>query len=228
MIFPVIMLILTLVGGGVFIYFSKMNEKKNNETSIEQATAQDFTNVLDIKNNFLYSIDKYIFGYIKIYSISIELLSNREKRSLAKNLTKELSAVVQNKFRFLAVSRPIDITPLINEYSQILMESNDLKQKELLRQEMYSISDYAMNGENVERQFYIRLHEKYEEGTERELLSRLSDLVERFNNHQIRCEILKEQEIIRLCNLVNNPAYSHIEDTNFEAAIPMMLKMEGI
>src|SRR5690606_8991845 len=115
---------------------------------------------------------------------------------------------------------------LIDNYSNIIFNSDNPKQKELLRHEMLSISNYAMSGENVERQYYIRIYEKYEEGIERDLLSRLSDLVERFNNHQVRCEISKEQDIIRLCNLVNNPAYSHIEDTNFEATIPFML-MEG-
>lgn len=226
MIFPIIMLALTVVGGSIFLFITKINDKKNKETSKDLETAQEFINVMDIKGNFLYTRDKYIFGFIKVNPISIELLSNKEKRILAKKLTAELSAV-QNKFRFLAVSRPIDVKPLIDNYSSLLFDTDNPKQKELLRHEMLSLSNYAMSGENVERQYYIRLHEKYEEGIERELLSRLVDLVERFNNHQVRCEILKEQDIIRLCNLINNPAYSHIEDANFEAAIPFMF-MEGV
>lgn len=225
MIFPIIMLMLTILGGGGFFIFNRINKINNAKISQEQETAQEFTNVADIKGNFLYSRDKNIFGYVKINPISIELLSNREKRSLAKNLTAELSAV-QSIFRFLAVSRPIDITPLINDYSQLLLESDDQKQKELLRHEMYSISDYAMSGENVERQFYIRLNQRQEEGVEKELLSRLTDLSERFTRHGVICDILKDQDIVRLCNLVNNPAYSHIEDSDFKAIIPMILEME--
>ncbi|MFA5576317.1 MAG: hypothetical protein WCZ27_05950 [Tissierellaceae bacterium] len=226
MIFPIIMLTLTILGGGGFFIFNKINKINNSKISEKQQTAQDFTNVADI-GNFLYSRDKYVFGYLKISPISIELLSDREKRSLAKSLTAELSAL-QSIFRFIAVSRPIDITPLINNYSQILLDSNDQKQKELLRHEMYSISDYAMNGENVERQFYIRLYQRQEEGAEKELIAKLNDLSERFGRRGVRSNILKEKDIVRLCNLVNNPAYSHIEDSDFKAVIPMMLEMEGI
>ena len=32
----------------------------------------------------------------------------------------------------------------------------------------------------------------------------------------------KQQDIVRLCNLVNNPAYVHLEDAGFEAAIPIL------
>ena len=38
----------------------------------------------------------------------------------------------------------------------------------------------------------------------------------------IQTEILEQQDIVRLCNLVNNPAYVHLEDAGFEAAIPIL------
>lgn len=226
MIVPIIMLILTLVGGGTALFFMKRNSKKKEfEINKNLETAQEFMNVLDIEGNFLYSKDKYIFAYIKINSISIDLLSKREKKNLCYKLTSELSAD-QSKFRFLAVSRPIDITPLINDYSNIMLNSNNQKQKELLRHEMLVMSNYAMSGEVVERQFYIRLYEEYEEGIERDLLKRVTEFASRFENSKVPCEVLKKQEIIRLCNLINNPAYSHIEDTDYEVAMPFIMRLE--
>ena len=38
----------------------------------------------------------------------------------------------------------------------------------------------------------------------------------------IHCESLKEKEIIRLMNIINNPAYIYLEDTEFEATVPML------
>jgi len=35
-------------------------------------------------------------------------------------------------------------------------------------------------------------------------------------------DVLSEKEIVRLLNLVNNPSYTHLEDTEFEASIPML------
>ncbi|MBU5676830.1 hypothetical protein KQI88_10405 [Alkaliphilus sp. MSJ-5] len=226
MIFPIIILTLTLIGGGIAFFLMKRDsKKKEEEINKNLETAQEFMNVQDIKGNFLYSEDGYIFAYIKINPISTDLLSRREKESLSKTLTVELSTE-QKTFRFLAVSRPVDITPLIQEYSNIILNTDNLKQKEILRHEMLVMSNYAMSGEVVERQFYIRLYEKFEEGIERDLLKRINELASKFEGRNIGCEILKEQGIIRLCNLINNPAYSHIEDTDFEAAIPFIARLE--
>ncbi len=226
MIVPIIMLMLTLLGGGATLIFIKRNSmKKEEEINRNLETAQEFINVQDIKGNFLYSKDKYIFAYVKINPISIELISKRERKGLCDILTSQLSSE-QNKFRFLAVSRPIDITPLINDYSNIMLNSDNPKQKELLRREMLFMSSYAMSGEVVERQFYIRLFEKYEEGIEKDLLKRATEFATKFENGKVSCEVLKEQGIIRLCNLINNPAYSHIEDTEYEAAIPFIMGLE--
>ncbi|WIV11121.1 hypothetical protein [Proteiniborus sp. MB09-C3] len=228
MIVPIVMLILTLVGGGAALFFIKRNSvKKKEETNKNLETAQEFINVHDISGNFLYSEDGYVFAYLKISPISIDLLSRREKEVLCKTLTAELS-VEQKIFRFLAVSRPIDITPLISEYSDIILNTDNHKQKELLRHEMLVMSNYAMSGEVVERQFYIRLYEKFEEGIERELLKKITELASKFEGRNICCEILKEQGIIRLCNLVNNPAYSHIEDISFDTAIPFIARLEEV
>lgn len=226
MIIPIIVLILTLLGGGVFLFFINKNSKKRQDKASEElTTAQEFMNVLDIIDNFLYSKDNYIFAYIKIHPISIDLISKREKEFLTKNLTEDLSAE-QKPFRFLAVSRPIDITPLISEYSDIILNTNNQKQKELLRNEMLVMSNYAMSGEVVERQFYIRIYEKFEEGIEKDLYKRVFELSSRFEKNGVKCEVLNRQGIIRLCNLINNPAYSHIEDTEFEAVIPFISRLE--
>ena len=68
----------------------KKKEKKKKLTA-EQITAQEFTNVLNIQNNYLYTRDEYVIGYIKILPVSVGLLSKREKETLVKQLTAELS-----------------------------------------------------------------------------------------------------------------------------------------
>lgn len=204
-----------------------IGSKKKEEINRSLETAQEFMNVLDVKSNFLYSMDKYIFSYIKINPISIDLINKKERKILCDILTSQLSSE-QDKFRFLAVSRPIDISPLINDYSNIMLNSDNPKQKEILRNEMMVMSSYAMSGEVVERQFYIRLFEKYEEGIEKDLIKRTNEFATKFKNSKISYEVLKEQGIIRLCHLINNPAYSHVEDTEYEASIPFIMGLEEV
>ena len=103
----------------------------------------------------------------------------------------------------------------------MLKEAED-KRKELLRQEILQMGGFALSGEIVERQFYIALWEKQEEGIERDLLKRASLLCEKFATGGVACDILTEKEIVRLINLVNNPSYTHLEDAETAASIPVL------
>lgn len=219
-IIPIIMLLLSLVGGGVIFFIKKSNNKNKATESKERINANDFVNVKDIKDRYLYTRDGYIIMYIKINPISIDLLSEREKKLLCKTLTAELSSE-QKPYKFLAVSRPVDISPLINEYTGIIANGSDQKQKDLLRNEMLVMSNYALSGEVVERQFYIMIWDKHEEDIEREISKRCYEFKSKIESGNIHCEILKQQYIVRLCNLINNPSYTNIEDSEVEATIPI-------
>ena len=215
------MIVICLIGGGVAYFFIKKAEKnKFKDKNLPDVTANEFINVKDICGNFLYTRDGLALCYLKLTPISIDLYSKTEKKNIVRTLTAEMSGT-QFPFKFIAVSRPIDISPLLNELNSLLMTTN-LKQKELLKAEMIEMSNFAMGGDIVERQFYIVIWDKSHEGVERELMNRARLFVENFTGSRIPCEILQQQDIVRLCNLVNNPSYSHIEDNNFEAAIPLI------
>lgn len=224
-IIPVVVIIITLLGGGGFLLYMKMDKKTSKTTeSKEQKTANEFINVKDIRDKYLYTLDNKIMMYIKLSPISIDLLSEREKKSLTKQLTAELS-VEQNPFKFLAVSRPVDISPLISDYSQLMANTSNQRRKELLRNEMFVMSNYALSGDVVERQFFLMIWERYEEGIEREISKRCYEFTSKFESCGISCDILNQQDIARLCNLVTNPAYSHVEDTSFNASIPLFANL---
>lgn len=220
MLLPIIMIILCLIGGGIAYFFIKQAEKNKYKEKAPDATANEFINVKDICGNFLYTCDGLMLCYLKLTPISIDLYSKTEKKNIVRTLTAEMSAT-QFPFKFIAVSRPIDISPLLSELNSLLM-TTDMKQKELLKAEMIEMSNFAMGGDIVERQFYIVLWDKVLDGMERELMNRARLFAENFNGSKISCEILGQQDIVRLCNLVNNPSYTHIEDNDFEAAIPLI------
>lgn len=191
---------------------------------IARKTAQDFVNVRDIRDRFLYTRDGYIMTYIQATPIDINLLSLNEKTTATRALTAEISSE-RKPFKFLAVSRPVDISPLLTEYQNIINDTVDQIQKELLRQEMYALSNFALSGEVVERQFYFILWEVYEEGIERDILKRSMEFMTKLttgNNLNIKCNVLDESKIVRLCNLINNPAYANIEETTFAPSIPLL------
>ena len=222
LVFPIIMLTITLLGGG-FLLFMIQHQKsrvEEDKASVTLKTAQEFMNVKDIRDQYLYTNDGSVLMFLRLPAMSIDLYSKTEKKNLIKQLTAELSGI-QYPFKFLAVSRPIDISPLISDMQGMLKTADDVR-KELLRQEILEMSEYALSGEVVERQFYISIWEKYEEGIEKELARKMALLGEKFSINSIHCESLKEKEIIRLMNIVNNPSYIHLEDTEFEATVPTL------
>lgn len=226
MVFPIIMIaVCLLMGGGVFLY-TKLSEKKKAVAkqaadNTAQITANEFINVKDIRGKFLYTRDGLALCYLKILPISIDLFSKNEKKQIIRQLTANLSGV-QYPFKLIAVSRPVDISPLLSELSAELTESGEMKQKELLKQEILEMGGYALSGEVVERQFYLILWDKAGENAEHELLQRLKYLSGYFGDVGIQTEILEQQGIVRLCNLVNNPSYVHLENADFDAAIPVL------
>ena len=217
LIFPIIMLAVTLLGGGLLLIVLKHSKPKNKGGGENLAiqTAQEFINVRDIQDKFLYTTDGLILTFVRIHSISIDLYSKAEKNSLIRQLTAELSDI-QYPFKFLAVSRPVDISPVITDMQSMLREADD-RRKEILQ-----MSGFALSGEIVERQFYVSLWERAEEGAEKELLKRAVLFSEKFSGCGIPCDVLGEKEIVRLLNLVHNPSYTHLEDTEFSAAIPTL------
>ncbi|MGV8146773.1 MAG: hypothetical protein ACLKAK_12995 [Alkaliphilus sp.] len=212
----ILVILISITTGIAALIFSKRNKYKSEaNTPKSQTTANEFINVKDINDRFLYTRDGQIIVYIKINPISIDLFSDAEKEQICNVLTAELSSI-KKPFKFLAVSRPVDISPLINEYTKLLSETNNQKQKELLRNEMMVMSNYATTGEVVERKFYIMLWDKHMQNSEADMLKEANEFASKLTSGNTSCDILEEQEIVRLCNLINNPAYVHLENTEFQ------------
>lgn len=225
LIFPIVMLLICLIGGSAILLYANKNTKKKNNVSVAEKTAIDFVNIKDIRGNFLYTLDGLVCSYIRLTPVSTELFSEQEKKSLTNILTAELSAE-KEEFKFLAVSRPVDIKPLIDQYAELMRNTTNKIQRELLKKESYVLSNYALSGEVVERQFYIMLWSKYSDSAEADLDKRTREIINRFENAGIKSEFISQQEILKLCNLINNPSYVHIEDADFDATIPILTAKE--
>lgn len=52
--------------------------------------------------------------------------------------------------------------------------------------------------------------------------SAAQDIAKKLSECGIGAELIDRSGIVRLCNLVNNPAYVHIESTNIDEAIALL------
>ncbi|EQB86593.1 hypothetical protein M918_13385 [Clostridium sp. BL8] len=84
-IIPIIMIIVCLTLGGTLIFLKKDKRKCKDALNKDEHTANEFVNVKDIKDRFLYTRDGQIIMYIKINPISIDLFSERRKETIKQN-----------------------------------------------------------------------------------------------------------------------------------------------
>ena len=216
---------LLLAGAAGVYYFFFLRENKKKKMVAREETAGEFINVQDIVGTTLYTLDGCLMKYIRVFPIAMELFSDREQEILTQVLTSTLSGIPGLTFKFLAVSRPIDLSPVIGEHQEILSTSTNSKQRELLRKEILELSAYATKGEAVERQFYFVLsgREKYKEALE----ERAIKLAEAFTNNNIEAQILERRQIIQLGYMVNHPQYVPVEGADVLNVVPMLKEKRG-
>lgn len=194
----------------------KANEKENKEdVSDEERTAQDFTNTIDIDNDgILHTIDGYFMGYVKVEPLSIDLLSSNERKILVRNLTAKLSGF-EYAWKFLAISRPVDVSPIINSYQAELNVTGDIVRRKLLRSSIMELSNFAMNGEVVERQFVFCLWQEAKNKNSLDILKKsLNNMQRLLSSSNVKAMTLERPEVIRLLNLFNNPTASFFENNS--------------
>lgn len=219
---------LALCGGFLFWLKRSENKKRIRSSSEEddarkaaaQKSAQEFVNAKDLGNNCLYTLDGMIFAYIKLEGLCLELYSKQEQKLICKNLSSALSQV-RRPYKYIAVSRPVDISKSLQEYEG-LYGTAEGGRKKLLKNEMRDLADMVMSGETLERQHYIVIWDSIQRTDERSIVIAANELLKKFAENGVSAELLDKKGIVRLCNLVNIPAYVHIESADVMDAISVL------
>ena len=205
---------------GIILDFFKSAKKQENKNCNEEV------NVLDVKNNFIYTRDNLVIGVLKINSINIQLFSNKELEQKVQDMTTELSSV-NDEFKLFSISRPVDVTGLVEELRERLNNTANTKIKMLLKKNISETVKLTLTGEVVERQNFMIIFENYNENAEKDLQKRLMEISNKYENCDIKTEILDESSLIQLCNSFLNINFSFKEDTDYEERVPF-LKVGGM
>ncbi len=194
---------------------------KGNTPKENLSTTQAFVNIKNIDNYFVETLDGHLYTYLKIEPISVDLLSSAEQSTLISNITSSISKDNVD-FKFICLSRPVDIEPILNQYHEIAFQSDNYYQKALLKAEADKMRSFAMSGEVIQRQFYIMLWEKQSYNAVELLNKRALSFVEYFSEGGIKLTRIKDKGIYQMFNLFTNPSTATVEDFNIEDAIPIM------
>ncbi len=187
-------------------------------------TANQLTNVKNIRNRILYTKDGYAIVYLRVYSFNMDLLSLEEIRNINTQLTGSFMGDQQNMIYF-SLPREVDL----DAYKAFLEEKymteigNHIR-KQIIRTMVNQASDLTNAGDTYEHQHFIRLYQEVsgnENFVENDLLSRAMDFVERYDTVGIKLELLDDVEILKICNLFGNAGQavtdSTVTDTRYTA-----------
>lgn len=208
----IIILIILAIGSAAAYFYFKFQKKKQNalldRAALAEKTAQDFVNVKDVGENTLYAMDGMVYCYVLIDGICPELFSDLELKNISQKLASDLSKI-RHPWKFISVSKPIDLKKTLQVYSDIYATAEEGR-RALLKQEMKELGDMANRGDTLERKHYAVVYGKSNE--ESKTLKCAENLAKIFSENRVSASILNKKGIVELCNLVNIPAYSHLEN----------------
>lgn len=177
----------------------------------QEQTANEFVNVRDIKNIYLYTKNHYIFCYLRIYPFNLDLLSNEDRQILTNRLAANFDSD-RKDWVYQAFPREIDIDGYKNFLkAKRIEELESIGKKKIIDDQIMRANELSTNGENYEHQHFFKIWGKEEldkSSTEQELKERIYSFKARYEEAQIRCEVLSEREIIKLCNLFSNNQFT--------------------
>lgn len=194
--------------------------KKDKDTVV--STAQQEINILDIKNNLIYTRDNLIIAILKINSLNMQLFSKKELKNKIKDITSELSTETK-EFKMTSIARPVDVGSLIDFLRNILNNSTDSIQKRLLRENIRETLNLTLIGDAVERQNLLIISEVLSDNEEQEIQKRAREIVQKFDNCGMKLEILNDQYLIQVCNSFTNMSVATKEDSDYQDYIPHLV-----
>lgn len=189
-----------------------------------QLTANEFVNVKDIKENFIYTKDGYLICHIRVHKIPTDLWTKEELKAKTNVLTASFEGDKKD-FAYTAYPREIDIDDHKQDVKQRYIREQNIGRKNILSAISAKYNMLATSGENFAHQQYIKLWSyigrRDLREVKRELLDRARSFVKRYANIGVKAEILDAGELIKLCNLYNNSLQAPFD-------VPMNEAYEGM
>ncbi len=204
---------------GYYFYSENINNKNKSKSN---SSVQDIIGVKNIKDRFLYNTQNEIISFIKVEPINLALLSKRELKIVNKRLVGEMASI-KYPYKYIAVSRPVDVKEYIEERRNTIKDIDDYTRKDILKSEIKNMLLSIGENTSVERQFYIAIAIKNKEGAEEILIERANE-IQNIYDKDYSSRVIEQKEIMELCNMVFNPneVIEEIDEQQLIEGLPMI------
>lgn len=181
------------------------------KTKAETNPVSDFVDAVDARDIYLYRKDGYILSFLRIMPFNLELLSDEEKEALNESLTARIRDNRKN-FTYASFPREVDLDGYKKSIKERHRQEFVIGRRYLLSCMMRQATELTLGG-NYEHQLFLKIWEinSNKEKAEELLENRISMFQSIYQENGIECEVLREKEIIKLCNLFGNALQANFE-----------------
>lgn len=186
----------------------------------------DFLNIKDIKDNYLYTLDGQVILFIKVFPINIELLSDDELEVKMDANSIEFSNE-QYPYKIIVIPRAVDISEHIREQEELKKTLDDEVCIKIINNRIVSTTEIVENKNIIENEFYIMIYDNFKDNIENELNKRANNWIKRLKNCELKSEVLEERDIILLIKSFTIPEFARTEGTDYADNI-VKIKRKGV
>lgn len=178
----------------------------------------EFLNIKNIDENFLYTLDNKIITFIKVYPINTELFSEEELENKMDSMSVEFSNE-QYPYSIFVVPRKVDISDYIKEQEELKKNIQDEISIKIVEKRMVATHEMVADRNIIENEFYLYIWEDDSENVKEKILKRANNWRKRFKDCGFETEILEKTQIILLSKSFTIPEFARKEDTNYGDSI---------
>lgn len=177
-------------------------------------TLNEFLNIKNIDENYLYTLDNQVILFIKIYPINTELFSEEELESKMDSMSVEFSNE-QYPYSIFVIPRKVDITDYIKEQEKLKKSIQDETSIRIVEKRIIATHEMVADKNIIENEFYLCIWDNVSDNVEEKLIKRANTWKKRFKNCGFETIILEKTQIILLAKSFTIPEFARKEDTNY-------------
>ncbi len=178
----------------------------------------EFLNIKNIDEKFLYTLDNKVISFIKIYPINTELFSEEELENKMDSMSIEFSNE-QYPYSIFVIPRKVDISDYVKEQEKLKKIIQDEISKKIIEKRIIATHELVADRNIIENEFYLYIWENDSDNVKEKILKRANNWKKRLKECGFESEILEKTQIILLAKSFTIPEFARREETDYDDSI---------
>ena len=178
----------------------------------------EFLNIKNIDENFLYTLDNQVIIFIKVYPTNTELFSEEELENKMDNMSVEFSNE-QYPYSIFVIPRTVDISDYVREQEELKKRIQNEISIKIVEKRIIATHEMVADKNIIENEFYLYIWEEDSDNVKEKILKRANNWRKRFKDCGFETEILEKTQIILLVKSFTIPEFAREESVDYDDSI---------